>query len=160
MDVPTWTKQAGAYAIKHFHRIIAYSGYRSSMADYDAEEFFLGPNAPDEAIGSAISKSLAHSRMLSIPEVRLRREKATELYNDWVKRTMERFSYKTKRAMFKDMKSCGIYQLDEHIRFNPSRHDKLEAWEDLDESEHVLVPISASAAELGASLRLAFNRCI
>lgn len=130
------------------------------MADYEAKEFFFDPNDIDESIGAAIKDSLAQSRFLTLEEVQSRRERAVGLYDAWVQKIMELYSYKTKRAMFKDMKRCSIYLIEGQIEICPTRHDKLEGWEELDKTKSVLVHADATSSEIGAALRLAFSRCI
>jgi len=74
---------------------------------------------------------------------------------------MERYGYRTRRALFKDMEYCGIFRKDEKIVFWPLIHKKLELWSRLksDGIEDVIVPANGSPSEIGAALRLAFDRC-
>ncbi len=130
------------------------------MVDHEAEEFLMEPNASDLALGAAILKSLSQSRFLPLAEAQSRRERVAELYDAWVAKIMERYSYKSKRAMFKNMKNCGIYLVEGQIRICPMRHDKLEGWEGLEKSEDVFVPTDAPLEEIGVALRLALSRCL
>jgi len=74
---------------------------------------------------------------------------------------MDRYGYRTKRALFKNMKSCGILAEGDVIIISPSRHEKLEAWgrEKGDGIEDVVIEANRSPSEIGAALRLAFSRC-
>jgi hypothetical protein len=88
-------------------------------------------------------------------------KKVGERYAAWVKALMERYGYKTKRAMFKNMEHCGVTLSEGVIRIVPMRHVKPEAWEGLgkDDAGRVELPAASSPAEIGAALRLAFSRC-
>ena len=74
---------------------------------------------------------------------------------------MTRYGYKTKRALFKNMLSCGVTLQEGTIIIRPSYHDQLEGWSGgrFTEKDYVRVPETASPAEVGAGLRLAFSRC-
>ena len=74
---------------------------------------------------------------------------------------MERYGYKTTRAMFKDMLYCSIQSNGSLITIKPSHHRKLDQWGwDRDfPIENVVVPADSSPGEIGAALRLGFSRC-
>jgi len=74
---------------------------------------------------------------------------------------MERYGYKTKHALFKNMKSCGIVISGGQLVFSPSHHDKLDSWSRSkdDGIEDVIISSDCPYAEVGAALRLAFSRC-
>ncbi|WP_244657538.1 contact-dependent growth inhibition system immunity protein [Pseudomonas syringae] len=84
-------------------------------------------------------------------------------YDQWVSGTLERYSYKNKRALFKDMKKCSIESKGGQITIRPGHHEKLEAWawsgKGLSESDYVIIPSGSSPSDVGAALRLAFSRC-
>lgn len=72
---------------------------------------------------------------------------------------MDRYGYKTKRALFKDMKHSIIHLTHGEITISPMRHEKLEAWEGLELSENVIITVDNSPSEIGEGLRLALTRC-
>ena len=84
-----------------------------------------------------------------------------ERYAAWTKALMEHYGYKTKRALFKEMKKCGIESKSGVIDIRPSHHEKLEGWsgEGITEEDHIKLAANSSPAEIGAALRLAFSRC-
>lgn len=89
-------------------------------------------------------------------------KKAAERYAEWTQDLMARYGYKTKRALFKDMKNVSIESKNGVMTFSPSHHEKMEAWgreKGRDSFEDVMVSASSTAAEIGAALRLAFSRC-
>ena len=72
----------------------------------------------------------------------------------------EQLGYKTKRALFKKMKSCSIWLNNGKIEIGPSRQVKLEAWDGIKDVEDVFLSLGNSAEEIGAGLRLALSRCL
>jgi hypothetical protein len=152
-----------------------YSGYRSSRADPQGAEHFAKADISDQEIGIAVLDALAHSRFV-LPESRkdvwIHPEATFDMelydyaltnlrYDQWVANVMSGYSYKTKRALFKDMKKCSIESKNGQITIRPSHHEKLEAWsgKGISESDYVTISSSSSPSDVGAALRLAFSRC-
>ncbi|MCE0828995.1 CdiI family contact-dependent growth inhibition immunity protein [Buttiauxella sp. A2-C2_NF] len=152
-----------------------YSGYRSNQYDPQGVQHLSPPDVGDKELGEMVKDALAHSRfVLSAPrtdvwihpEVTFDSElydyKATaERYAEWIRKLMDRYGYKTKRALFKDMKSCEIRCANEVITITPSWHEKLEMWsgDRISDVDHVILSMDSPSAEIGAGLRLALNRC-
>ena len=139
------------------------SGYRSASPDYRGRQDFLPPNADDEVIGHTLIDALAQSKFLDPMKNNdfFDSESVAQRYAEWVRAVMERYGYKTKRAMFKNMKSCRVECHNNVIMVKPSNHVKLEAWgrEKSDGIEDVVISANSSPREIGAALRLAFERC-
>lgn len=169
------TAWADAKMNKDFVSIKTFSGYRSSQADPQGVEHFFSPDVADKELGFAVLDALAHSRFV-LPEPRkdvwIHPEATFDMelydynltnqrYDQWVGSTLERYSYKTKRALFKDMKKCSIESNRGQITIRPSYHEKLEAWsgKGVSESDYVIIPSGSSPSDVGAALRLAFSRC-
>lgn len=107
-------------------------------------------------------QALSNSRTLNKLEERIAffdLEKGKEKYAAWIARLMDKYGYKTKRALFKDMKHCIIHYVNNVITISPMRHEKLEAWEGLEQSENVILSLDNTPVEIGAGLRLALSRC-
>lgn len=153
-----------------------WSGYRGvDQLDDKGKQHLLVPDASDEVLGTAVLDAMAHSRFVLPaprtdvwihPEVEFDMElydykKSIERYAAWTKALMERYGYKTKRALFKEMKSCSIESKNGVIDIRPKHHEKLEGWsgEGITEEDHIKLAANSSAAEIGAALRLAFSRC-
>ncbi|EES3901627.1 CdiI family contact-dependent growth inhibition immunity protein, partial [Escherichia coli] len=79
----------------------------------------------------------------------------------WIATLMEKYGYRTKRALFKNMKKVGIHLVNDVITIRPSFHEKLEAWSGnrINESDYVVLPADSSPTEIGSGLRLALSRC-
>lgn len=146
-----------------FISIETYSGYFNFLDDPAAPEHLLTPNASEEEIGRALLDALSRSRILIPKENRdfFSFERAGVRYEEWVKKIMARYGYKTRRVMFADMKNCSIRSQEGQIVFGPSNHVKLEAWgwNKSDGIEDVVIPETSSAVEVGNALKEAFSRC-
>lgn len=169
------TAWADAGANKDFIYIKTHSGYRSSRADPLGVEHHASPEITDQNLGAVVLDALAHSRFV-LPEPRTDvwvHPEATfdmdlydhnltnQRYDQWVSGTLERYGYKAKRALFKDMKKCSIENKMGQIIIRPSFHEKLEVWsgKGLSESDYVIIPSGSTPSDVGAALRLAFSRC-
>lgn len=169
------TAWADAKINTDFIFVNTFSGHRSSRADPQGVEHFFSPDAADNELGFALLDALAHSRfVLSEPrkDVWIHPEATfdralydysltNQRYGQWVGSTLKRYGYKTKRALFKEMKKCSIESKKDQIIIRPSHHEKLEVWsgKGLSESDYVIIPSGSSPAAVGAALRLAFSRC-
>ncbi len=143
--------------------ISTFSGRRRTARDPKGKEFFLQPDADDQTIGEAVLHALESSRVLTMEEANafFDFENSKRLYEDWVVRMIDRYGYKSRRGLFKDMKDCWIEHQGDKIIFKPTHHDKLEGWsgEGIHESDYVVLPASSTSMEIGAALRLALSRC-
>ncbi len=167
---------ASASLNEKFLCIETYSGYGGGTnADPKGRRILLTPDATDEEVGCALLDALAVSRFV-LPEPRtdvwvhpeadfdkdLSDYKQVALRDaERTQNLMARYGYKTKRALFKDMKNCSIKSAEGTMAISPTHHEKLEAWGRTkdDGIEDVVIPADSSPAGIGAALRLAFSRC-
>lgn len=161
-----FTKQewfyAEAYENQDFINISTFSGYNRRARDPDGENLCLSKSASNEELGQATLLSLSKSRKIEQSEIAtfFDRDNVNQRYNNWVANLMEKYGYKTKRALFKKMMQCSIEIRDGVLTISPSIHEKLEGWGGgLPKSDDVVLPINSSPEEIGAGLRLAFSRC-
>ncbi|MGV8004082.1 contact-dependent growth inhibition system immunity protein [Photorhabdus temperata subsp. temperata] len=156
--------RARAYMTDKFLGIDTYSGLGRSGRDPIFPSHLLLPDADDKSIGEKVLQALSDSRTLTIGECAIffDLERNKEQYSEWIAMLMEQYGYKTKRKLFKNMKSCSIHGVNNLITIRPSYHEKLEAWSGsrIKESDYVVLPIDSSSEEIGAALRLALSRCI
>ncbi|AJK18295.1 MULTISPECIES: contact-dependent growth inhibition system immunity protein [Yersinia pseudotuberculosis complex] len=152
-----------------------YSGYRSNQLDPLGVQHLSSPDVSDLYLGEMVKDALSHSRFVLPaprtdiwihPEVTFDLDlydsrRTVERYDEWVKKLMVHYGYKTKRALFKDMKSCDICCNHDAITISPTRHEKLEVWggTGLKGSDNVILSVDSSPTEIGAGLRLALSRC-
>lgn len=161
MNKLSWSPSASSVNNGDFISIQAYSGYNLAMVDPETTEYLFELEVPDEILGKGILDSLKQSRALSIDEARKMNMNGDKNYDEWIQKLMTRYGYKTKRALFRNMKHCDIYLCQGIIRIEPKYHDKLEGWsgEGFREEDYVKIPADSPPAEIGAALRLAFSRC-
>ncbi|MDR6413178.1 UNVERIFIED_ORG: hypothetical protein ABIC62_006620 [Burkholderia sp. 1595] len=155
---------ASAYENRDFVQVETQSGYRGGLPDPLGKRIQLLNPATDEVLGGAVLDALAESRFLHPNEHREFfdiRGRVVPQYEEWVKSVMAAYGYKTRRALFKDMKSCGIEEQGGVITMRPTHHEKLEAWsgEGITEASLVQVQAGSDPAEIGTALRLALSRC-
>jgi len=155
--------RASCYYTSEFLLIETQSGLGMVAADPLFPSHLLLPDANNQSIGEVILQALSDSRTLTVEECEafFDLEKAKKQYAVWIAMLMEKYGYKTKRAMFKDMKNCGIHCVNGVITISPTRHEKLEGWGRTkgDGIEDVVLPVESTPAEIGAGLRLALSRC-
>lgn len=152
--------RAAAKRTDRFIFVETYSGRGLLSRDQEGGRHLLSVAATDEEIGFAVEDALSRSRFLSASEAKafLDRDRVKRGYEAWVAEMIERFAFKSRRDLFKDMISCDIKLIDQEVSIRPTSHQKLESWEALDDQMTVKAG-GASAAEIGAALRLAFDRC-
>jgi hypothetical protein len=164
---------AGVKCNSDFICVETWSGYRGGTdRDPKGKQNLLPPDASAVALGEAVQDALAHSRWV-LPA---RREGSTYPegvdfdmsvsdykvnYPAWIKALMERYGYKTKRALFTGMKRVSIENKNGVLTFTPWHHAKLEGWVGLGDGgdAKVVIPATSAAEEIGAALRLALSRC-
>jgi Protein of unknown function (DUF1436). len=169
------TQWANVKLNKEFLCIQTYSGYGSSRADHRGVMHILPPDASGQAIGEALLDALSQSRFV-LPEPRkdvwihpeatfdsdlYNLDAMMQRYKDWVAKLMAQYGYKTKRALFKDMKSCTVESKLGTIEMTPSHHEKLEAWsgDGFTEADNVVITADSAPDQVGFALRLALSRC-
>ncbi|KAA5934635.1 DUF1436 family protein [Pantoea sp. Bo_2] len=155
---------ASCYCTNEFLLIETQSGLGMVTADPLFPSHLLPPDASEHDIGGTILQALSDSRTLNVLEDRVAffdLEKGKEQYAAWIARLMEKYGYKSKKSLFKNMKNCGIHCVNGVITISPTRHEKLEGWgrEKGDGIEDVILSADSSPAEIGAGLRLALSRC-
>ena len=154
---------ASAYQNQDFIYIETHSGYRGTAADPDGVQILLPPDASNEDLGKATLAALSKSRIIDISEIAtfFDLDKTMKNYNNWVADLMNKYGYKTKRALFKNMMSSDIEIRNGVLTIYPTHHEKLEGWggDGFTDDDNVVLPINSTAEEIGAGLRLAFSRC-
>ena len=158
---PPKYKCASTYINEKLISLVARSGYSMKVDDPEATEFLLDPSVSDEELGQALIRALNQSRHVDLETSYALEDKCRENYPKWVEGLMTRYGYKTKRTLFKNMLSCDVVLKQNIIIIEPTYHDQLEGWSGgrFTEKDYIRVSETASPAEVGAGLRLAFSRC-
>ena len=164
MEEPEKCAWASAYQNQDIICVNTNSGYRASAYDPQGKQTVLKLDADDNALGVAVREALAHSRFLSLDEARkfLDYRNGEQSYAEWIKDLMDRQGYKSKAALFRSMKYCGITLSKGMITIAPTIHEDLDSWgrNKSDGLEDVIVAADRPASEIGAALKLAFSRCV
>lgn len=158
-------KMACVYANADFICVETRSGWGRSIGDPSGLEIYLKPDEIDAELGQAILDALSKSRAVLAkddPDLYDWRKIETR-YQAWIEDVKQRYGYKTKRALFKDMMCCDIESNPKRDRLKivPMIHNRLEGWgrEKDDGIEDIVISSNSSAEEIGVALRLAFSRC-
>lgn len=133
MTEPVHQKWASAYFNGDFYVVVSNSGYRGCARDPHGYEGHISPNATEGELGKAVLEAVAHSRFLKLEEIEVffNLERTMSAYSAWVTSLLERYKYKSRRALFKNMALCNITVTAEEMEVAPMRHEKLEAWKRL-----------------------------
>ncbi|MDN0125252.1 contact-dependent growth inhibition system immunity protein [Yersinia aleksiciae] len=163
-EIPNKKSWAYIKANKDFISVETYSGYWNYLPDPKGKQYQLSPISSDDELGLAVLAALAASRIINPhdePDFFDVRGRVVPQYEAWVQSIMDKYGYKTKRTMFKEMKSCLIVREDATVTIRPSHHEKLETWsgKGITETDYVVIPENSLPAEIGAALRLAISRC-
>lgn len=154
----------GVYCTNDFLSIETNSGLGRVRRDPLFSPHLLPPDADDKSVGEVVLKSLSNSRTLHSLDERMAffdKDKSKEQHAAWTKMLMERYGYKTRKSLFKDMKHTIIHCANNILTIYPTWHEKMEGWsgERINESDHVVLSSDSDPAEIGAGLRLALSRC-
>ncbi len=124
---------------------------------------YLLSDADNEAIGEALRLTIAGSRKVSAAEFVkfFNSGHIQQLTEERNKAAMQKYGYKTKRALYKNMLCCWISVFDGKIEIKPTHHKSLDGYSGIsnDGPEIQYLPTTCTDAELGAALREGFTRC-
>ncbi|MFO0374401.1 MAG: contact-dependent growth inhibition system immunity protein [Alphaproteobacteria bacterium] len=156
-----WIKTAYVQMNRDFINMGSYCGYSVTSIDFDQSDFFFSKGIDEESIGKTLKEVVERSRFLSVEEYRNVWETGKENYDNWIKKTMKNKGYKTKGDMFKPMLHCSVEKTEKGYLFGPTHQRALTAWEYDDETEanKFTIPLTATAAEMGAALRRCLALC-
>ncbi len=99
---------ASCYSTNEFLLIETYSGLGKTRRDPIYNPHILSLDADDKCIGKDVLRALLNSRTLTSLDERVAffdLEKGKQQYVIWIAMLMEKYGYKTKRALFKNMKN-------------------------------------------------------
>jgi hypothetical protein len=146
-----------------FFQVISVSSGMLSYPELTSEVRYLEPDADDSALGDALRLALGESKQVSIAEFQkiFASGEIQRIGEERNKYAMKKYSYKSKRAMFRKMMCCWINISENQIQIKPTHHNSIDGYSgiSLDGDEILNLPVNATDAELGAALREGFNRC-
>jgi hypothetical protein len=145
---------------RKFVNIGSYIGYNILRVDFEGPEFFFDLEEDESNLGLSLFSALKYSHFITLEEsTHMGMDKKS--YPNWIKRTMKQYGHKTKGDMFKPMFSCGVSEEKDNFLFSPTHQCALNSWEGTKETEanKFTIPLTATAAEMGAALRRCLGLC-
>ncbi|MGC3980195.1 MAG: contact-dependent growth inhibition system immunity protein [Steroidobacteraceae bacterium] len=158
---PIREKQAIATSSSKFISVWTYSAYRMGQPDPLYAPVDISVSSLDDALGQAIVSALDKTRFFSLKQAEEIRDESSNHYNRCIEQQVKKYGYRSRRALFKDMKSCSISQADGIIMIVPSHYEGLEEYSNrgIADEQHLKIPAISTHGEIGTALRLAFSRC-
>lgn len=133
-----------------------------SVGDPLVEPVYLVPDADDSMLGATLRQCLEKSRHIEMVEFQkmFKAGVFNQLDEDRNQVAMQKYGYKTKRALYKNMLCCWISVSDGQIEIAPSRQKSVDSYTATKEGpEPLVLDASIDDAELGSALREGFKRC-
>jgi len=134
-----------------------------TYADPDASPYYLAPDVTDNEIGESVRLALAATQTIPLDEFQALYKSGVlqKVGNERDAWAMNRYGYKSKKAMYLQMMCCWITLADGKIKIQPTMHDSLDGYRGMriGDVEDLLLPADASDAELGAAVKEGFRRC-
>lgn len=156
----TFRKTTQIYRSDKFISIEALSGIPGLMYQEDEPyRVYLNPDAADEVIGRTLLTALDKSRYVDNSEPAFfAPDRAVQVWEDWEKDIMQRYGFKSKREIYRNLDWCAGQMFDGKIKIQPHRRSP-PAWRSLPAEKTVFIPMTDDAETVGAALRLALSRC-
>lgn len=167
---------AGIKTSERFICVQTYSGYRGSQMDPSGVTHYLEVSAGDQELGAALMDALSKSRFVvpamrrdiwihpdaEVDAVLYDFDPMARRYDAWIAECMELYDYRTRKARFKNMKSCTAKCHSGTLNIQPMKKEKGDGWSVPEDQPHVSVAVDTdrSSEEIGAALRLALAGCI
>ena len=145
----------------HYYFITLFD-YGLWLPDYTLDPIVLTKEAEAIDLGASLKKAFSRSETMGRKNSYIFDHLENKInYENDIKKRMALYGYKNKKAFFKNMRHCGVSQVNDLITIRPSNHVKLEAWsgECISETDWVIIPASASDEELGHAIIEGFSRC-
>ena len=149
-------KHAFAFQTSKLIGTKAYSGWRIAMIDPDSTTLLHSPDISDEKQGEFVCQSLRESQPWTIEKASGFTHDKTR-YETWIGELMTFGAYKSAKAVTRNLKEVLIDNYDGQIVFIPTS-TKRGVFKSFSKEFHVIVPEDSAKADIGAALRLAFER--
>lgn len=156
------TNWAEVYLNEDFFEIITCSRGMLGYAEPSAPPHYLAPDVDNATIGATLRTALAASKRVSVEEFQkiFASGVIQQLGEEREKVAMQKYGYKTKRAMYKNMDNCSVDVVDGKIKIQPMHHKTIDGYSATkDGPPPLVVDALVSDAELGATLREGFKSC-
>lgn len=146
-----------------FINVKTLSGYTSCAIDTEGSNDFLSPYINNIELGDIIITALSKSRMIDPKDFGafFDREKLDKEYKEWIAYCQKTYKYKTKKEMFKNMKHCSLYCVEDQLTIISWHQEKPGAFGPTKnkDADNVVIPADNSPEDIGKAVRLALSRC-
>jgi hypothetical protein len=160
---PEEKKWCKVFMNNDFLNVQTRSGYRSYVFDSDGENIFLPPDFNAVTLGESVLKALSKSRIIDPKDfgVFFDRDRLQNQYNEWINYCKKTYGYKTKKAMFRDIKNLDIELYNRKIIMRPWHQEKPEIFGPTKNKEldNVIISTDSTPEEIGRAVHLALSRC-
>lgn len=132
------------------------------VGDPLVEPRFLAQDVDDVLLGAALRDCLYKSRHIDVSDFQkmFKAGVFNQLDEERNQAAMQRYGYKTKRALYKNMRCCWVGLSGEEIEIAPSHQKSVDSYASFKEGpESLVLNGSIFDAELGFALRRGFERC-
>jgi len=160
-DVP-FTQWAAIHATEKFFIVTPLSGYRRQLPEDELYSIYLEPGATEATLGQAVLEALSKSRFIHPHTDRgfFKMDRVLTADKRWHQEFMKRYSYKTKRDAYKNMRYCFAERREGKISIQPHKRDvKPGLWWDLPPEKTVILPETNDPGIVGAAATMALNHC-
>lgn len=158
-------KLASVSRNQDFYRIYTESGRGLVFPDFEMPQYEHPLDVPNNVLGRDVLAAVMRSRQLGSKEFSAIFQSGIVQRNrdQWERETIQKYGYKSRRNIYRKMDSCSVILLPGSgvLKIQPSHHDTLDGHSSTksDGLEDVLVSSTGSDEEIGAAVRLAFERC-
>ncbi|EQC1412749.1 contact-dependent growth inhibition system immunity protein [Providencia rettgeri] len=151
---------AGLTITDKFICINTWSGCGLLTIDTNYSPIMLPLDCSNGELGERLVQALACSNtQLNDEEYDNLFKKSKENWNSRLDELKSKYNYRSKRQLLANMLNCSVYLLNNKLTIKPTHHSKLEGWEGVDESNHVILSLNDTFDEIGSAVRLALSRC-
>ena len=126
------------------------------MIDPDSTTLLHSPDISDEKLGEFVCQSLRESQAWALEKARGFTHDTTR-YETWIGELMTFGAYKSSKDVTRNLKEVLIDNYEEQIIFIPTSNRR-GTFKSFGKEFHVIVPENSSKSDIGAALRLAFER--
>ncbi|WP_093212860.1 MULTISPECIES: contact-dependent growth inhibition system immunity protein [unclassified Variovorax] len=149
------------FCSRDFYCMWPQTGHRLLCNDPRLDYVLLPPDSSPESLGTHVRLALNQSTAIPWEEFQVifNSGDVQKAVSRWEDELSKKFGYKTRKALFKNMKNCLVKESDEGIEFTPTRQDRLDGWQGLGAEEKIHISSESSNEAVGAALLKTLGRC-
>ncbi|WP_171941276.1 contact-dependent growth inhibition system immunity protein [Herbaspirillum rubrisubalbicans] len=146
-----------------FFQIIPYSISMVNYVEPSAAVCYLAADVGNDVLGRSVRLAFDESKVVSPEKFQevFASGKIQEAARERVKAAMQKYGYKSKRELLKNMMCCWISMSETVVQIKPTHHKTIDGYAGIsvngDEILHL--PSSATDEEIGNAVREGIRRC-